>query len=217
MSFTNFTQVSEAIALINAALAPSVYTKSAINIDEDSANANRQAIAAKEVNRKYEFYISTNVSGTWKWEKIGGGETTTDGSYVVVNTIDDRNELNTFEGLTAFVLETKSEHIFLNGSWVVDTITKEINYGEDINIIVGNKTKHKVVVVDYIISNTDGIETGVIKLTNINDNKLSHISSFDDLNLLITKEIIDDDLILNITNNGMLNSLFEAKLKWYYI
>lgn len=218
------------IQLINAALA--LRTRLATDIDvtssspENLASSNRRAIAHVTDNGTERFYISTNKSGTWEWVEIGTGGTAGDGSYVIVADETERDLLTPEEGMVAFVLTTRSEHRYLDGEWVVDVLVTTIpeddgsDPGQEV-VIVGDITKHKAVFIEYVISNDTGtevlIETGSIKLTNQNDNKVSNVASFDDVEVTFEKEIDNDDIKLIMYNNLQSEATFDAKLTWYYI
>ena len=59
------------ITLINLALEKSLFFNANLNVDTDPATNFRNHMALKELpNGKFEFYVSTNKSGTWQWEVV---------------------------------------------------------------------------------------------------------------------------------------------------
>lgn len=228
MGFTNFNEVSQAIALINAALAPNVYIRPNLDINTDLASENRRAIAINEIAGEYNFYISTNISGTWQWEPIGSGGLTGDGLYRVTNDTTERDSIplgERVEGMVVFVLSTKSEHRLLGGitnnDWVVDEIIVNIPAGDPgtQTITVGNVTKHKALIIDYTVVNNPftATEVGTIKLTSRNDTKIVVVSNFDDLEISFIKQINGDDINIKIENYHSEITQFHAKIKWFYV
>ncbi len=219
MAFTNFQQVQEAINLINASLSSSVWHRDNIDIDTDNPEHFKNAFAVKDNNGTLEFYISTNKTGTWSWQKVSAGGLNS-GSYIIVNTVDELISIsNVFDGLTAFVLEKFNEYRYLNGEWVTDLIDLEISGSSTEQIKIGNALSHFVVTIDYAALNqvNNTIETGQIKITNKNDNKIAVVSEFDEVGLVFEKVNVNDEIYLNISNSSSSSTTFKGKLKWFFI
>jgi len=227
MAFTNFQQVQEAVNLINASLARSVWTNTALDIDTDNPEFYPNAIALKIVGADTNFYLSTNKSGSWAWEQINTGSGgTTDIYYIVVADIEARNSIPTEirkQGMLCYVISDKQEHRLVGGigneHWLSDYVAIEIEGEEFEYLTVGNITQHKVVILDFILVNdtADTIEQGEIIITHKNDANISVISKFDDSDVIFEKVIDSNDLRIKITNNALTAVNFETKTKWFYI
>lgn len=121
MAIDNFSQVEQALNLINAALAPSIWSKASIDKDVTPAANAPNAIAIKDLgNGDFEFHLSTQVSGVWTWLMIATTVKEEEKpSTIVIEDVTDLDEIDDpIEGTLAIVKDTITLYVYIDDEWV---------------------------------------------------------------------------------------------------
>lgn len=115
MAYITFNDVENEVKLIRSALSKRLWFKPELDIDVDLPNENPNGVAIKDVGGAYQLYISTNISGDWKWELVSSdssGGTGTTNTIIVETKVELDNITNVDDGTLGIVREENRIYYF---------------------------------------------------------------------------------------------------------